>query len=131
MQQHLQRQSGVQKAEVSLRDGTVQITPKEDGQIDPAQLLKAIYDSGVTATEMDVTAEGRVVKDASGALAFQFEPSRSWVMTPNDQSRSLADFAGTPSKITVTGQLYLKSGKKKANLSVPLKLLITKIQKNE
>ncbi len=131
MQQHLQRQSGVQKAEVSLRDGTVEITPKEDGQIDPAQLLKAIYDSGVTATEMDVTAEGRVVKDASGSLAFQVEPNRSWVITPNDQSRNLADLAGTASKITVTGQLYLKSGKKKADPRVPLKLLITKIQKNE
>lgn len=131
MQQHLQRQSGVQKAEVSLRDGTVQITPKEDGQIDPAQLLKAVYDSGVTATEMDVTAEGRVVKDASGVLAFQAEPNRSWVITPNDQSQILAALAGTPSKITVTGQLYLKSGKKKADPSVPLKLLITKIQKNE
>ncbi|HEY6904557.1 MAG TPA: heavy metal-associated domain-containing protein [Candidatus Acidoferrales bacterium] len=131
MQQHLQRQSGVQKAEVSLRDGTVQITPKEDGQIDPAQLLKATYDSGVTVAEMDVTAEGHVVKDASGALAFQVEPNRSWVITPNDQSRSLAELAGTPSKITVTGQLYLKSGKKKADQSVPLKLLITQVQKRE
>jgi copper chaperone CopZ len=131
VQQHLQRQSGVQKAEVSLRDGTVEITPKEDGQINPAELLKAVYDSGVTATEMDVTAEGRVVKDASGALAFQVEPNRSWVITPNDQSRSLADLAGTPSKITVTGQLYVQSGKKKADPSVPLKLLITKVQKNE
>ncbi len=131
MQQHLQRQSGVQKAEVSLRDGTVQITPKEDGQIDPAQLIKATYDSGVTVAEMDVTAEGRIVKDAFGALAFQVEPNRSWVISPNDQSRSLAALAGTPSKITVTGQLYLKSGKKKADPSVPLKLFITQIQKNE
>ena len=131
MQQHLQRQSGVQKAEVSLRDGTVQITPKEDGQIDPAQLLKATYDSGVTVAEMDVTAEGRVVKDPSGTLSFQVEPNRSWVITPNDQSQSLAPLAGTPSKITVTGQLYLKSGKKKADPKVPLKLLITQIQKNE
>ena len=90
MQQHLQRQSGVQKAEVSLRDGTVQITPKEDGQIDPAQLLKATYDSGVTVAELDVTAEGRMLKDASGALAFQVEPNRSWVITPNDKSHSLA-----------------------------------------
>lgn len=121
----------MQKAEVSLRDGTVQITPKEDGQIDPAQLLKATYDSGVTVAEMDVTAEGRVVKDASGTLAFQVEPNRSWVITPNDQSRSLAELAGTPSKITVTGQLYLKSGKKKADPSVPLKLLITEVQKKE
>jgi hypothetical protein len=131
VQQHLQRQSGVQKAEVSLRDGTVQITPKEDGQINPGELLKATYDSGVTVAEMDVTAEGRVVKDASGALAFQVEPNRSWVITPNDQSRSLAALAGTPSKITVTGQLYLKSGKKKADPSVPLKLLITEVRKNE
>ena len=131
MQQHLQRQSGVQKAEVSLRDGKVQITPKEDGQINPADLLKATYDSGVTVAEMDVTAEGRVVKDASSALAFQVEPNRSWVITPNDQSRSLAELAGTPSKITVTGQLYLKSGKKKADPSVPLKLLITEVQKKE
>ncbi len=131
MQQHLQRQSGVQKAEVSLRDGTVQITPKEDGQIDPAQLLKATYDSGVTVAEMDVTAEGRAVKDASGALAFQVEPNRSWVITPNDQSRGLAELAGSPSKITVKGQLYLKSGKKKADPSVPLKLLITEVQKKE
>lgn len=131
MQQHLQRQSGVQKAEVSLRDGKVQITPKEDGQIDPVQLMKATYDSGVTVAEMDVTAEGRVVKDASGALAFQVEPNRSWVITPNEQSRSLAELAGTPSKITVTGQLYLKSGKKKADSSVPLKLSITEVQKKE
>jgi hypothetical protein len=131
VQQHLQRQSGVQKAEVSLRDGKVQITPKEDGQIDPVQLMKATYDSGVTVAEMDVTAEGRVVKDASGALAFQVEPNRSWVITPNEQSRSLAELAGTPSKITVTGQLYLKSGKKKADSSVPLKLSITEVQKKE
>ena len=48
MKQHLGRQSGVQKVEVSLLDGKVDVTPKEDGQIDPAQLLKATYDSGVT-----------------------------------------------------------------------------------
>ncbi len=57
MKQHLGRQSGVQNVEVSLMDGKVEITPKEDGQIDPAQLLKATYDSGVTAAEMDMTAQ--------------------------------------------------------------------------
>jgi len=44
-----------------LLDGKVEITPKEDGQIDPAQLLKATYDSGVTAAEMDITARGKVL----------------------------------------------------------------------
>jgi len=34
-------QSGVQNVEVSLIDGKVEVTPKEDGQIDLARLLKA------------------------------------------------------------------------------------------
>jgi hypothetical protein len=132
VQQSLQRQSGVQKAEVSLNDGKVQITPKEDGQIDPVQLLKATYDSGVTVAELDVTAEGRVVKDASGALVFQAAPNRSWVITPNDQSKTLEALAGTPEQITVTGQLFVKpAGKNKPNPAVPLKLLITKIENND
>ena len=42
MKQHLQRQSGVANVDVSLIDGKVDVTPKEDGQIDPAQLLKAM-----------------------------------------------------------------------------------------
>ena len=71
MKQHLGRQSGVQNVEVSLIDGKVQVTPKEDGQIDPAQLLKATYDSGVTAAEMEITARGRIVKDSSGSIALQ------------------------------------------------------------
>ena len=43
MKQHLQRQSGVANVDVSLIDGKVDVTPKDDGQIDPAQLLKATY----------------------------------------------------------------------------------------
>jgi len=54
VKQHLGRQSGVQKVDVSLIDGKVDVTPKEDGQIDPAQLLKAVYDSGVTVAEMEL-----------------------------------------------------------------------------
>jgi hypothetical protein len=54
VKQHLGRQSGVQSVDVSLIDGKVDVTPKEDGQIDPSQLLKATYDSGVTVAEMDV-----------------------------------------------------------------------------
>ena len=59
MKQHLGRQVGVQNVEVSLRDGKVDITPKEDGRIDPAQLLKATYDSGVSVAEMDMTVRGK------------------------------------------------------------------------
>ena len=133
MKQHLGRQSGVQSVEVSLIDGKVEITPKEDEQIDPAQLLKATYDSGVTAAEMDMTARGKVVKDESGNFALQVAPNRSFALVLNDLSRGLESLLGTQGLVTVRGQLYKKPpGKKqKADTSIPLKLLILEVEKKE
>ncbi|OLB17924.1 MAG: hypothetical protein AUI12_03545 [Acidobacteria bacterium 13_2_20CM_2_57_6] len=132
MKQHLGRQSGVQNVEVSLLDGKVEVTPKEDGQIDPARLLKATYDSGVTAAEMNMTARGKIVKDSAGSLALQIEPNRSFVLTPNELSKGLEAVADTQTMVTVRGQLYKKpAGKKKADPSVPLKLLLLEVQKKE
>jgi hypothetical protein len=130
VKQHLGRQSGVQTVEVSLLDGKVNVTPKEDGRIDPSQLLKATYDSGVTVAEMDVTARGRIVKDSSGGIALQFEPNRSFAITANDISKELEPLAGSETMVTVRGELYKKSpGKKKADTSTPLKLLVLELQK--
>jgi hypothetical protein len=132
VKQHLGRQSGVQNVEVSLIDGKVEVTPKEDGQIDPAQLLKATYDSGVTAAEMDMTARGKIVKSASGELALQVAPNQSFALTPNELSKGLETLADTQTMVTVRGQLYKKpAGKKKADPSIPLKLLILEVQKKE
>jgi len=132
VKQHLGRQSGVQNVEVSLIDGKVQITPKEDGRIDPPQLLKAVYDSGVSVAEMDVIARGKIVKDSSGALALQLEPNQAFQLAPNDLSSGLESLAGSPTIVTVRGQLYKKpAGKKKADTSAPLKLLILEVQKKE
>jgi hypothetical protein len=132
VKQHLGRQSGVQNVEVSLIDGKVEITPKEDGQIDPAQLLKATYDSGVTAAELDITARGKIVKDSSGSFALQVEPNQSFAFAANELSKGLESLAGTTTFVTLRGQLYKKpAGKKKADLSVPLKLLILEVQKKE
>ena len=131
MKQHLGRQSGVQNVEVSLIDGKVDVTPKEDGQIDPAQLLKATYDSGVTAAEMDMTARGRIVKDSSGNLALQVAPNRSFMLLPNELSKGLDSLAETQTMVTIHGQLYKKpTGKKqKVDTSVPLKLSILGVEK--
>jgi hypothetical protein len=133
VKQHLGRQSGVQNVEVSLIDGKVEVTPKEDGQIDPAQLLKATYDSGVTAAEMTITALGKIVKNSSGDLTLQVEPNRSFVLVPNELSKTLDALASTQTAVTVRGQLYKKPpGKKqKVDTSVPLKLLILEVEKNE
>ena len=133
MKQHLGRQSGVQNVEVNLIDGKVQITPKEDGHIDPPQLLKAVYDSGVSVAEMDVIARGKIVKDSSGSLALQIEPNQSFQLAPNDLSSGLESLAGSPTIVTVRGQFYKKAEgkKKKRDASVPLKLLILEVQKKE
>ncbi|MGA8222152.1 MAG: hypothetical protein WB780_10910 [Candidatus Acidiferrales bacterium] len=132
MKQHLGRQSGVQNVEVSLIDGKVQVTPKDDGQIDPGQLMKATYDSGVSVAEMDVVAQGKIVKDATGNFALQVEPNRSFALDPNELSKSLEALAGSETMVTVRGQLYKKPpGKKKADSSAPLKLLILEIRKKE
>ena len=134
MKQHLGRQSGVQSVEVSLNDGKVEVTPKEDGQIDPRQLLKAVYDSGVSVAEMDVTVRGKVVKDASGALALEVAPNQSFNIEPNDVSRELESLTAQRTAVTVRGQLYKKpAGKKKQkpDASAPLRLLILEVQKRE
>ena len=133
MKQHLGRQSGVQNVEVSLIDGKVQVTPKEDGQIDPLQLLKATYDSGVTAAEMAMTARGKIVKDAAGNSALQIAANRSFVLVPNDLSKQLEPLAGTPTMVIVRGELYKKPPGKtqKIDSSLALKLAILEVEKKE
>ncbi|HEX7698044.1 MAG TPA: heavy metal-associated domain-containing protein [Candidatus Acidoferrum sp.] len=132
MKQHLGRQSGVQKVDVSLIDGKVDVTPKENGQIDPAQLLKAVYDSGVSVAEMDVTARGKIMKDPRGNFALQVSPKQSFAILPNDLLKSVALLADSPAVVTIRGELYRKpAGKKKADASAPLKLLILEVQKKE
>jgi len=132
VKQHLGRQSGVQKVDVSLIDGKVEVTPKEDGQIDPAQLLKAVHDSGVSVAEMEVTARGKIVKDADGNLALQASPGQSFAIAPNDLLKTVEPLADSPAVVTLRGELYRKpAGKKKAAASAPLKLLILEVQKKE
>jgi hypothetical protein len=132
VKQHLGRQSGVQHVEVSLIDGKVEITPKEDGQIDPAQLIKATYDSGVSVAEMQVKASGKIVKDASGNLAFETAPNQAFVISSNELSKDLEPLAGSSAVVTLRGELFKKPpGKKKADPSTPLKLTVLGLEKKE
>lgn len=128
MQKSLERQSGVQKAVVSLRDGTVDITPKEDGQIDPSQLLKATYDSGVTVAEMDMTATGHVIHLPSGELGLRVEPNRTFPITPNELSKQLEPMVDASTAVTVRGQLYTKAAGKVKEPPPLLHILILVIQ---
>ena len=134
MKQHLQRQSGVANVDVSLIDGKVEITPKDDGKIEPAQLLKATYDSGVSVAELNMTVTGKVLKDAGGNLILRVNPNQSFVLATNELSKGLEALADSPTVVTVRGQLYKKPAgkKKKADaLAASLKLQILEVQKKE
>jgi hypothetical protein len=128
VQKSLERQAGVEKVVVSLRDGTVDVTPKEDGQIEPGQLLKATYDSGVTVAELDMTATGHVIRLATGELALRVEPNRSFAITPNELSKQLESLADTSATVTLRGQLYTKAAGKVKKAPSDLKLQILEIQ---
>ena len=132
MQQHLGRQVGVQKVEVSLRDGTAEVTPKEDGRVDPAQLMKATYDSGVSVAEMDMIARGRIVKDAAGGLGLEVLPNQTFSIVPNEFSGQLDPLVGSDTHVVVRGQLFKKEPKAKKQKELgPLKLTILEIQSKE
>jgi hypothetical protein len=128
VQKSLERQAGVEKVVVSLRDGTVDVTPKEDAQVDPGQLLKATYDSGVTVAELDMIATGHVIRLATGELALRVEPNRSFAITPNELSKQLESLADTSATVTLRGQLYTKAAGKVKKAPSDLKLQILGIQ---
>jgi hypothetical protein len=81
---------------------------------------------------MDVTARGKVVKDPSGDLALQVSPNRAYQFAGNELSQGLESLAGSPTVVTLRGQLYKKpAGKKKPDNTHPLKLTVLEVQKKE
>jgi hypothetical protein len=72
------------------------------------------------------------VKDSSDNLVLQVQPNRSFAIASNELSKGLEPLAGSPTLVTVRGQLYKKpAGKKKKDPSAVLKLLILEVQKKE
>jgi hypothetical protein len=80
---------------------------------------------------MDMTVRGKIVKDASGNLVLQTEPNQAFAIAPNELSKTLEPLLNSATQVTMRGQLYKKAGKKKADTSVPLKLLVLEVQSKE
>ena len=126
MQQHLRRQDGVAKVDVSLVDGKVAIYPREDSRFDPAAIFKAVYDSGVSVAEMTVLASGELMSDPARGLVFKIGNSEVFGVKPNDVSQKLKDQIGSGKVLKLRGLLYRKtSGKagRKPPASMPLEIL--------
>ena len=89
MQQHLRRQDGVAKVDVSLVDGKVTVYPKEDSRFDPSALLKAVFDSGVSVAEMTVVATGELIRDPARGLVFKVDSTVAFDVKANELSQKL------------------------------------------
>jgi len=111
VQQHLGRLDGVAQVKVNLDAGLVTIVPKEDGRVDPAEVFKATFDSGVTLAEMKMTARGTLVPDGPKGVRFQITPGQTFAVVPNAAAERLQGSAGP---VVLTGVLYRKpKGKEK------------------
>ena len=72
------------------------------------------------------------MKNPGGNFALQVSPNQAFAIAPNDLLKSVASLADSPAVVTIRGELYRKpAGKKKADASAPLKLLILEVQKKE
>ena len=126
MQQHLRRQDGVAKVDVSLVDGKVAIYPKSDSRFDPVGIFKAVYDSGVSIAEMTIIASGRLVRDPAKGMVFQVSNTEAFAVKPNEISETLKDAFDSGKTLKVRGLLYRKPKRKvprKPPVSMPLEIL--------
>jgi hypothetical protein len=119
VQQHLQRLDGVDKAEVSLRDGHVTVFPKPGAMIDPARILKATYDSGVSVVEMEMTAHGEVATSGE-ALSLHVSQEQSFAISEGGLSGRLRAEAAPGNPVFVRARLYRKPAGATADKAPPV-----------
>ena len=108
MQQHLRRQDGVAKVDVSLVDGKVAIYPKADSRFDPVAIFKAVYDSGVSIAEMTITATGQLTREPATGMVFRINSAEAFAVKPNNISERLQAELGPGKVLRIRGLLYRK-----------------------
>jgi hypothetical protein len=106
----------------------VEITPANGDAIDPIQILKATYDSGVSVAEMNFVANGQIKKNSAGGIMFQ-SSSKSFPIIPNDLSKQLESFTDSAKSVTIKGLIYQKQkNQKKQTLPSSLSVTVLEIQ---
>ena len=115
----LQRLDGVDHANVNLVKGQAEVFPKRGESFDPTLIPKAIKDAGFTATEVEVVADGTLVK-RSGLLELNIPGLKQpFGLTGGPQAQTLARRGDLVGKhIRITGKLEPAHGHSPPGLTV-------------
>jgi len=128
VQQHLGRLEGVDKVDVNLADGKVVVLAKEDSRLDPAQVFKATYDSGVSVVELTIEATGWLERDAKNNLVFRMSGGQVYPVDENETIRTLVE-SPSAEKLFVHARIFKRTGKQKPKTLGPARLEITEVRK--
>ena len=128
MQQHLGRLEGVARVDVSLAEGKVAIVAKEDSRLDPAQVFKATYDSGVSVVEMTMEATGSLERDSKGVLVFRASSTQVYAVIESDILKPLGDIQ-PDQRFFVRARLFKKVGKQQLKTLGAVRLELIEVRK--
>ena len=128
MQQHLGRLEGVARVDVSLVEGTVAIFAKEDSRLDPAQVFKATYGSGVSVVEMTMEATGTLERDSKNTLVFRTSSTQVYPVIEGDILKPFADFH-SGERFFVRARLFKKVGKQQPKTLGAVRLELMEVRK--
>ena len=128
MQQHLGRLEGVARVDVSLAEGKVAIVAKEDSRLDPAQVFKATYDSGVSVVEMTMEATGSLERDSKGVLTFRTASTQAYPEIESDILKQLGEIH-SDERLFVRGRLFKKAGRQQPKTLGAARLEVIEIRK--
>lgn len=118
-QKALERLDGVDRAVVNLVKGEGQVFPKSGQSFDPVLIPKAIHDAGFTATAVEVTVEGTLVRKSDSLELNVPGVPHTFLLSGGTQMDSLKkqnDLAER--KIRVTGKLEINRAETPPRLSV-------------
>jgi copper chaperone CopZ len=127
VQQHLGRLEGVARVDVSLAEGKVAIVAKEDTRLDPAQVFKATYDSGVSVVEMTMEATGSFDHDSKSVL-FRTAGTQTYPVIESDLLKPFGEIH-PDERFFVRARLFKKVGRQQPKTLGAVRLELIEIRK--
>ena len=103
LEKRIQKMDGVESASVSLNDGLLTANLKKDNKLTLSGIRQAVEESGFKAKEADITVEGTVAEDDSGAFVLKSRTGERFVLKAEDKS-TLDNIPRAEGTIVISGK---------------------------